>query len=64
MLSQDQYSHGIALYFVDNARFCLIEEPTQTPSVPTSTESPADGGTAGDGTAGGGTAGGGTAGGF
>ena len=63
LLSQDKFSHGIALYFVDNAKFCVIEDTDQTSSVPTSTESPADGGTAGDGTAGGGTAGGGTAGG-
>ena len=59
LLSQHKFSYGIALYFVDDAKFFVIEETDQT-----STESTVDGGTTGDGTAGDGTAGGGTAGGF
>ena len=56
ILPQDLYSHGIALYFVHDAKFCVIEKTDETSteapavieasdqrqSVSTSTKSPAD----------------------
>ena len=37
LLSQDKFSYGIALYFVDDAKYCEFEEQAQTWTEPAQT---------------------------